>query len=105
MGFDREKGGRTFSIALSVRGAMDELRGQPLKGWSYFNDKATGLPLTNAEALTGLQSELDAGREMLPMGDKCGNPCGHAADGCTGFNYGQGGGCPGYPWPSKETPQ
>jgi hypothetical protein len=52
------KGGRTFSIALSVRGAIDELSGKPPGGESWFNDATTGKPLTNAEALTGLTCEL-----------------------------------------------
>lgn len=93
-------GGRTFSLALSVRGAIDELREQPPQGESWFNDKATGRALTNAEAITGLTCDLAEGKEMLPMGDKCGNPCGNAHLGCTGFNYGKGGGCPGYPTPA-----
>lgn len=96
------KGGRTFSIALSVRGAIAELRDQPPEGESWFNNRNTGQPLTNIEALTGLTCELAAGNEMLPMSAECGNPCDHAAEGCTGFNYGKGGGCPGYPTPNRE---
>lgn len=96
------KGGRTFSIALSVRGAISDLQGCKPLAKSYFNDKDTGRALTNAQALEGLVNDLAAGREMLPMGEHCGTPCGHADKGCTGFNYGKGGGCPGYPTPQKD---
>jgi|GEM_PF-1738613 len=99
------KGGRTFSIALSVRGAIRDLEGRRPRAKSYFNDKNTGKSLTNAAALSGLRADLAAGRELLPMGDECGTPCGHADKGCTGFNYKEGGGCPGYPTPAKDDTQ
>jgi len=100
--FGKVQGARTYSMSLSVRGAIAELSDQPPEGESWFGDRETGRALTNTEALTALTLDLVAGREMLPMSEDCGNPCGHAAEGCTGFNYGKGGGCPGYPTPQEQ---
>jgi hypothetical protein len=89
-------------MSLSVRGAIAELSNQPPEYESWFGEKSTGRTLTNIEALTALTLDLAAGREMLPMSEECGNPCGHADKGCAGFNYGKGGGCPGYPTSQEQ---
>jgi hypothetical protein len=39
--------------------------------------------------------EKAKGRHVIPMSAECGNPCKNAAKGCTGFDYGERGGCPG----------
>lgn len=91
---------RTFHLSLSVRGAIRDHSARKPGAKSYMNDD-NGNPLTNREAVSGLMDELAKGHELLPMGDKCGAPCGHADKGCAGFNYGAGGGCPGYDTPPK----
>ncbi len=81
-----------ISISLSVRGAIRMLQAQrSQKTYMRFDD---GRPMNKAQAIDALMDELAQGRETLPMGSKCGNPCGHA--GCKGFDYGPNGGCPGY---------
>jgi hypothetical protein len=50
---------------------------------------------TPAEARTFLALEKAKGRHVVPMSAECGNPCRHADNGCTGFDYGERGGCPG----------
>jgi hypothetical protein len=88
--------GRTWYMSLSVRGAIrDHSRRRP-SAKSYINDD-NGKSLTNSQAVDALMGELAKGHELLPMGDKCGKPCGHADKGCTGFDYGENGGCPGHP--------
>lgn len=63
-------------------------------GYDIF-EKSDGVSLSPAEALTYLQLEKAKGRKVIPLSSDCGKPCGHAEDGCTGFDY-SGGGCPGY---------
>lgn len=53
-----------------------------------------GTTLKPTEARTFLQGELAKGRKVIPCSGECGNPCAHADNGCTGFDY-AGGGCPG----------
>jgi hypothetical protein len=81
-------------MCISVRGALARLSESRGKRSEFQSDK--GKPLTRLEAIDALMDELAQGHEVIPMGSKCGNPCGHADKGCTGFDYGKGGGCPGY---------
>jgi|JI10StandDraft_1071094.scaffolds.fasta_scaffold900840_2 hypothetical protein len=54
-----------------------------------------GRPLPAEEAASFLVIEKARGRFLLPLSAECGNPCKHASAGCTGFDYGEQGGCPG----------
>jgi len=83
---------RHVCLNLSVRGAIRNLNAQrSQKSGFQFDD---GRPMNKAQAIDALMDELAKGHEKLPMGPKCGKPCGHA--GCKGFDYGTQGGCPGY---------
>ncbi len=85
--------GRTVYMCLSVRGALRNMH-QSRSRKSPFTETGTGRELSRQEAIVELEDELSKGHEVIPMGEKCGNPCGNA--GCTGFDYGKNGGCPGY---------
>lgn len=87
-------------ISLCVRGAIRNLQSSRSKKTGFTDDK--GRPLCKSEAIDGLMDELAEGHETIPMGKKCGNPCGHA--GCKGFDYGAEGGCPGYKVEDAVTP-
>lgn len=89
-----QKNGRRFFMNISIRGALMDLNRSRAKGSCWDGDD--GKPLTRLEAIDALQDELVQGREVLPLSNDCGNPCKHAAQGCTGFDYGKNGGCPGY---------
>lgn len=83
-------------MSLCVRGAIRDLQAQRgQKTYMRFDD---GRTMNKAQAIDALMDELAKGRETLPMGAKCGNPCGNA--GCKGFDFGPNGGCPGYEVPS-----
>ena len=99
MSEERKFGTRRVSMCLSVRGALRNLSESRARG-SAFNDDS-GKPLTRLQAISALQEELSKGREKIPMGSECANPCPNADKGCQGFNYGKGGGCPGY-WLEPE---
>lgn len=88
---------RTTYMSLSVRGAIRGLQKQRSKK-TYLTDDA-GRPLSKEQAIDALMDELTKGRETIPMGPKCGNPCKQA--GCAGFDYGEHGGCAGFPTPSE----
>lgn len=94
MSEEQKFGTRRCSMCLSVRGGLRELHKSRAKD-SYYNDD-DGKPLTRLQAIAALEDELLKGRETLPMGSDCANPCRHADKGCKGFDYGKGGGCPGY---------
>lgn len=98
MSGDQQFGTRRVSMCLSVRGALRRLAESRSKK-SEFTDE--GRPLTRLEAIESLQDELVKGRETVPLGANCSNPCQHADKGCEGFNYGKNGGCPGY-WLKSE---
>lgn len=66
---------------------------------TYMTDDQ-GRPLSRDQAIDALMDELSQGREVIPMGKHCGNPCPNADKGCTGFNYSKDGGCPGYQVPA-----
>ena len=84
-------------MCLSVRGALNELGRSRAKKSFYTGDN--GKPLTRLEAISALQDELCKGREVIPMGNECANPCQHADKGCKGFDY-KDSGCPGYKVPA-----
>lgn len=93
MSEEQKTGARSVYMCLSVRGALRRLAESRAKK-SEFSDN--GRPLSRLEAIESLQDELAKGRETLPMGSVCANPCPNAGKGCKGFDYGKGGGCPGY---------
>jgi hypothetical protein len=101
MNEEQKTGTKRVSMCISVRGALGELQRSRKKG-SYWTDD-NGKPLTRLEAIDALCDDLAAGRETLPLGKDCANPCPHADEGCKGFDFGKGGGCPGY-WIAPETP-
>ena len=93
--------GKSYYMCMSVRGAIKDLQSKRGKK-SYMNDDQ-GRPLTRLEAIDALMDELAKGHEVIPMGDKCANPCPNADKGCTGFDYGTHGGCPGYCTESEDS--
>lgn len=81
-------------MCLNVRGGIRELHSQRSNETFYSDDD--GRPLNKAQAIDALMDELAKGHEVIPMNTKCGNPCQNSPL-CKGFNFGKGGGCPGYP--------
>ena len=89
---------RTY-MCLSVRGAINDLqRRRSRKSTEYRDD--TGRALYREEAIDALMDELAKGREVIPMHKGCGNPCKNSCQ-CKGFDYKDGGGCPGHPIDEK----
>ena len=86
--------GKSVYMCMSVRGAINNLHRQ--RGKKTYMTDDQGKPLTKQEALNALMDELAKGHEVIPMGPHCANPCPNADKGCTGFDYGEHGGCPGY---------
>jgi hypothetical protein len=86
-----ENRGRTISLSLDIDGFIRNAR-FPNGYKNMFSED--GVTLTPAEARTFLAMEKAKGRKVIPCSGECGNPCKHADNGCTGFDY-QGGGCPG----------
>jgi hypothetical protein len=91
---------KSYYMCMSVRGAIKDLQSRRGKK-SYMNDDQ-GRPLTRLEAIDALMDELAKGHELIPMGDKCANPCPNAYRGCAGFDY-KDGGCPGYCTESNDS--
>lgn len=86
-------GNKRIYMCLSVRGAIRNLQGQRSKKSGFQDDQ--GRPLSKGQAIDALMDELAKGHETIPMGPKCGNPCGESSK-CAGFDHGEEGGCPGY---------
>lgn len=86
-------GTRSYHINLNVRGALLHMSDRELGG--MFREVETGKSLTAPAAREWLEEQLAAGRERIPMDSTCANPC--PRNGCTGFDYGIDGGCPGHP--------
>lgn len=84
---------RRFTVSLHVRGCIEGLRNQK-EGPTMLRD-GQGRNLSPSEALAALTLELAKGNNRIPMSTECRNPCQHAAEGCTGFDYKESG-CPGY---------
>jgi hypothetical protein len=84
---------KTTYMCMSVRGAIRNISTQRGKRTGLQDDK--GRPLNKEQAISALMDELAKGHETIPMGAKCGNPCGNS-DKCKGFDFGEHGGCPGY---------
>jgi hypothetical protein len=80
-------------MCMNVRGGIRELQKQRSQKTFYTDD--AGRPLSKPEAIDALMDELAQGHELMPMNPKCGNPCENSPL-CKGFDYGKGGGCPGY---------
>jgi hypothetical protein len=53
-----------------------------------------GKTLSASQVRTFLALEKAKGHVVIPCSSECGNPCQHADNGCTGFDY-SGRGCPG----------
>jgi hypothetical protein len=83
-------------IYMDVRGGIRNLQKQRSKK-TYMTD-GKGRSLSKDEAINALMDELAAGREVIPMNPKCGNPCQHS-DQCKGFDF-KDAGCPGYEVPA-----
>lgn len=81
-------------MCLCVRGAIKNLQESRAKRSGFTGDN--GQQLTRLEAIDALMDELAKGRETIPMHKGCGNPCKNSPK-CNGFDYGDMGGCPGYP--------
>lgn len=85
---------RTVCLNLSVRGFLRNNRfPRDYKGVFTGDD---GKALEPEAAREGLMDHLAAGRERIPVDATCANPCPRAGRGCTGFDFGADGGCPGY---------
>lgn len=95
---DTENRSRTISLCMSIAGFIRNNR-YPRDYEGLFNEN--GRELSAPEARTFLALEQAKGRVVIPCSSECGNPCKHADNGCTGFDY-AGGGCPGRYTDSKE---
>ena len=83
---------RAITMCMNVDGFIRNNRFP--NGYEGVFERDDGTPLSPAEARTFLAIEKSKGHKVIPCSSSCGNPCGHARDGCTGFDY-SGGGCPG----------
>jgi hypothetical protein len=80
-------------MCLSVRGFLKNAK-FPRDYLNMFKHD-DGRSMTPDEARDCLMDELKNGHEVIPMSDKCGNPC--EQPGCAGFEYHKEmGGCPGH---------
>jgi hypothetical protein len=86
-----EQRNKRISMCLDIEGFMKQTK-FPRGYKDMFTDN--GRTLTPEEARSFLFDELKKGRSVIPLSRECGNPCQHAANGCTGFDY-NGGGCTG----------
>jgi len=68
---------------------------EKLRAFAQAIASSMGKTLSPDEARDFLYEELGKGRKVIPCSSECGNPCKHSEQGCTGFDY-QDGGCPGY---------
>jgi hypothetical protein len=84
-------GGKTISLCMSIDGFVRNNR-YPKDYKGLFSEN--GKTLSAAEARTFLALERAKGRVVIPCSSECRNPCKHADNGCSGFDY-SGGGCPG----------
>lgn len=94
---------KTIRICMSARGLLHHLRGMRKHAKTHLADD-NGRPLSRDAAIDAVIDEIAKGHLTLPMGD-CANPCPHAHLGCLGFNYGEGGGCPGFENPDNASEQ
>lgn len=62
-------------------------------GWDCF-EKPDGSPMSPGQAFTLLSSHQAKGHKVISISHECDNPCKHAGEGCTGFDYENG--CPGF---------
>jgi hypothetical protein len=86
---------RTTYMCMSVRGGIRHLQGLRKNQKTYMTDDQ-GRALSRDDAINAMMDELAKGRETIPMGPHCANPCPNADKGCPGFNYGANGGCGGF---------
>lgn len=86
---------RSTYMCMSVRGGIRHLQGLRKNAKTYMTDDQ-GRALSRDEAINAMMDELARGRETIPMGPHCANPCPNADKGCPGFDYGTGGGCGGF---------
>lgn len=94
-------GGKTYSLCMSIDGFRRNNR-YPRDYKVFQHDD--GRPLSPAKARIFLAEEKLKGHKVIPCSAECGNPCKHADNGCTGFDY-SGGGCPGRnTTPKVDTP-
>jgi hypothetical protein len=83
---------KTFSLCMNIDGFVRNER-YPQGYTDLFTD-GDGRTFTPEEARAYLAIEKAKGYKVIPMSGACGNPCEHADNGCTGFDY-SGGGCAG----------
>jgi hypothetical protein len=95
-----EQRSRTRSMCMNIDGFMRNNR-YP-KAYDIF-EHDDGKAMSPAEALAYLTTEKAKGHKVIPCSSECGNPCKHADNGCTGFDY-DGGGCPGRYSPERKEP-
>jgi len=88
---------RRLSMCINIAGLLSRCKTtrQTEKELKWLLKDQNGTSLPPAYAKKFLQNELKAGRKLMPCNSECGNPCGNADKGCTGFDY-QESGCPGY---------
>lgn len=80
-------------MCLSVRGFIRNSKfPRDYRGVFKHND---GRPMSPNEARDTLLDEIAKGHHVIPLSPHCANPC--TRPNCAGFNYGEGGGCPGHP--------
>jgi hypothetical protein len=91
---------RTIHVCMNARGLVRHLRSLRKNARTGLQDDE-GRPLSREAAIDAVIDEIAKGHETLPMGG-CANPCPRAHLGCTGFDYGENGGCPGYETPEKQ---
>lgn len=85
---------KTIRMCVSARGLINHLRGLRKNAKTHLAD-SNGRTLSRDAAIDAVINEIAKGHLTLPMGD-CANPCPNAHLGCSGFDYGEGGGCPGF---------
>lgn len=90
---------RTTHFCISARGLIRHLRSLRKNAKTGLTDDQ-GRPLSRDQAIEAVIDEIAKGRLTLPMGG-CANPCPRARLGCEGFDYAEGGGCPGYQKPEQ----
>ncbi len=95
---------RRISVCMNIRGFMRNNKFP--KDYRGMFRRDDGVLLTPHEAREELLDRIAKGQHVMPVSPECGSPCMHADNGCKGFNFGEGGGCPGYaiPAPAEAAP-
>ncbi len=88
---------KRYSVCINIEGLLSQCKTakQTERQLTGLLTNEKGRTLYPAEAKNFLQNELNQGRRLMPCNGVCGNPCGNADKGCTGFDY-QESGCAGF---------